>query len=178
MRAIAILGVLLGVVMVSPQGVCFALPFNDDMLDSQLKTGQVMRAKPPDTVALGSLEYRINKKEDVENLQNPYGKDSASLRQGERLYAVNCLLCHGSIATKQYGGPGLVAGPGKFLIPPPDIASEAYKARTDGAFFGAIHFGGAGNGALMPALGFKLSAKEKWDIVTYIRKAQELRSGG
>ena len=143
-----------------------ALPFNDDMVDVQKRTGVMMRPKAPGSVAVGMSEYHIASKADAENLPNPVKAEDSSVQNGKRLWAVNCMPCHGDISKKPYV-PGYVAG--KLPLIPPDPTGDSYKTRTDGFFYGTIHFGGA---ALMPALGWKLSPTEHWDIVNYIRFEQ------
>lgn len=67
--------------------------------------------------------------------------------------------------------PGPVAM--KFAAPP-DITQEPYRTgRSDGNIYGIIHFGGM---AVMPALGWKLSPTEHWDIINYVRHVQATKS--
>lgn len=141
-----------------------ALPFNDDMVDSQLKTGQVMRAKPAESVPVGSLTHRIEKKEDALELQNPIKPTAQSVRNGERLFMVNCAPCHGNIATGEKAVETLSKS-----MPAVDLTHESYKNRPDGLFYATIEFGGL---AIMPRLGWKIAPEERWDIVNYIRKVQ------
>lgn len=145
--------------------LAYALPFNDDMVNNQLKTGQIMRPKPDGSIAVGSLQYHVASKPEAEKLENPIKADNVSVRKGERLFRINCFPCHGDITTKEYKG-GPVAS--KFVMPP-DITGDAYKQKTDGYIYSTIHFGGL---AIMPALGWKLSPREHWDIINYIRKVQ------
>jgi mono/diheme cytochrome c family protein len=125
-----------------------------------------MRQKAPGTVPVGMSAYYIAKKPDAENLVNPLKGDPMSVANGHRLFMVNCSPCHGDISKKPYV-PGYVAA--KLPLIPPDPTSDAYKGRSDGFFYGTIHFGGA---VLMPPLGWKLSPTEHWDIVNYIRDEQ------
>lgn len=162
-RRTAILAVLAGV-LISREAS--ALPFNDDMVDIQKRTGAIMRQKVPGTVPVGSSAYYLAKKADAENLTNPLKDDPNSVASGQRLWMINCSPCHGDISKKPYTA-GYVAS--KLPLVPPDPTGDAYKSRTDGFFYGTIHFGGA---ALMPPLGWKLSPNEHWDIINYIRSEQ------
>lgn len=157
----------------------FALPFNDDMVHSKnskgdhmyLSTGQVMRAKPEGAIALGSSSYRVTNKEEADKLVNPLKGDKRSALRGKNLFKVNCSPCHGDIEAATYA-PGPVAM--KFAAPP-DITGEPYRTqRSDGYIYGAIHFGGL---AVMPALGWKLSPDEHWDVVNYVRSVQNNKAG-
>lgn len=151
-----------------------ALPFNDDMVQSRnsegrnmyFATGQIMREKPGDTVAVGSLEYQVHDKDEAAKLLNPKKDDSISWKYGKRLFQVNCSPCHGNIEAKTYS-PGPVA---QKFVSPPDITGEPYRTqRSDGYIYGVIQFGGM---AVMPALGWKLSPAEHWDIINYVRHVQ------
>ncbi|MCB0331689.1 MAG: cytochrome c, partial [Bdellovibrionales bacterium] len=44
------------------------------------------------------------------------------------------------------------------------------STKSDGHIFSYIHFGGV---AIMPRYGYKLSPREHWDIVNYIRWMQK-----
>jgi len=145
-----------------------ALPFNDDMVDVQKRTGTIMRQKAPGTVAIGMSEYYVPSREEAEKMTNPVKADAASLAKGKRLFAVNCLQCHGDISKKPYE-PGAVGK--KTLQTPPDLTLDTYKTRTDGSIFATIHFGIR----LMPGHGWKLTPTDHWDIVNYIRNQQGIK---
>jgi|694.fasta_scaffold02343_18 mono/diheme cytochrome c family protein len=142
-----------------------ALPFNDDMVDVQKRTGVIMREKAPGTVALGMSDYYVASREDAEKLVNPLHGDPTSTANGKRLFTVNCQPCHGDISTKPYA-PGPVGL--KALQTPPDLTSDVYKTRTEGSIYATIHFGIR----LMPGHGWKLSPTEHWDIVNYVKSQQ------
>jgi mono/diheme cytochrome c family protein len=155
-----------------------SLPFNDDMVHSKnaegrhmyYSTGQIMRAKPEGSVAVGSLEYSVKDKDEAETLENPYKNDPKSWKYGKRLFKINCSPCHGNIEAKGYE-PGPVST--KFAAPP-DISAEPYiTGRSDGYIYGVIHFGGM---AVMPGLGWKMSPKEHWDIINYVRHVQKSKT--
>jgi hypothetical protein len=145
-----------------------ALPFNDDMVDSSLTDGQITRAKPDGVIAKGSLEYRVDTREEANKLSNPVKADAKSLVRGSRLYRVNCYTCHGDLESKKWE-PGPVGQPGR-LPGVPNITDAFYKGKSDGYVYGIIHFGGM---AYMPAYGWKLSPTEHWDIINYVRKMQD-----
>lgn len=144
-----------------------ALPFNDDMVNVQKRTGVMMRPKAPGTVAIGMSGYHVASREEAEALTNPLKGDARSTANGKRLFAVNCLPCHGDISKKPYV-PGAVGA--KALQTPPDLTSDMYKTRTEGSIYATIHFGIR----LMPGHGWKLSPTEHWDLVNYVRSQQGL----
>lgn len=152
----------------------FALPFNSDMVDTQMKTGEVMRPKPLGSVPIGSLENRVTTADEAAALTNPHPDDAGSIENGGRLFKVNCSPCHGDIASRPYK-KGLVAEAiiqniGVDMNKPPDITIEMYRRpqMSDGTLYGRIHLG---MGLMFP-VGWKLSADEHWDIVNYVRKVQ------
>lgn len=148
----------------------YALPFNDDMVNTQMKTGQIMRPKVDGSVPLGMADMQYKKKDELFSLVNPSKNDALSAWNGARLFRVNCFPCHGDIAAKDYkdGSGGPATGPNKFMTPP-NLTSSYYENFSDGQIYATIEFGGL---AMMPAMGWKLSVQEHWDIINYIRKVQ------
>lgn len=155
---------ILALVLVAPRLV-WSLPFNTDMYHGQPITGDVMRPKAPGSVPMGSLERRVESKDEAAKLTNPVEPSYLSVANGERLFAVNCAPCHGTFSNGKQQSMGAVA---KYM-PGPDLTAQLYKDRTDGFFYSTIYFGGM---ALMPGYGYKLSPTEHWDIINYIRKFQ------
>lgn len=157
--------------------VVLALPFNDDMVDSQIKTGQVMRPRVEGTIPVGALAYRVKSKDDAKKLINPLKGNSDSEFRGKRLYAVNCYLCHG---TPKLDGTAWKPTPVGTKVPGPNLGLSLYhdtagsgsgQGRTDGDLYAQIHFGGV----IMPRVGWKLSPTETWDTINYIRSVQQGR---
>lgn len=146
-------------------GEVSALPFNDDMVAVQKRTGVMMRQKVDGTVPFGMAAYDVLTREDAEKLDNPLKGDKASTANGKRLFNVNCAPCHGDIS-KTPVVLGVVGQ--KALQKPPVLTDDAYKTRTDGNIYGTIHFGIR----LMPGHGWKLSPTEHWDIINYVRSQQ------
>lgn len=146
-----------------------ALPFNQDMVGNQMITGSIMRPKAAHSVPYGSLGSRLESKDAAAKLENPLKGNPLSVVNGERLFNINCSVCHG----KYPDGKQQPAAPPLDKIGAVDLSQEMYKSsRTDGQIFSVIHFGGM---AIMPPYGWKLSNDEKWDIVNYVRKFQGVR---
>lgn len=170
------MNVLLKVMSVIGIGLCLgvtplaALPFNDDMVDVQKRTGSVMRGKVPGTVAVGSVAGPATK-EEAKKLVNPMKGDPLSIKNGKRLFQINCESCHGDIAKVPYA-PGAVSINSKGYIPGIPLGDKGYMSgmyAEDGIIYATIQFGGL---AIMPPLGWKLSPSEHWDIVNYVRQVQ------
>lgn len=141
-----------------------ALPFNQDMVGNQLITGSLMREKPLGSVSKGSLSRTFVNREAVLEYKNPMVGDKNSVLRGRRLFAVNCQPCHGHYEDGKHV-PGTFAA----QMPSIDLTQEMIAKKPDGHFLGYIYFGGM---AIMPAYGWKLSVKEHWDIVSYVRHLQ------
>jgi S-disulfanyl-L-cysteine oxidoreductase SoxD len=175
-RKTALLGIVAIFTQVAWLPAAQALPFNDDMVNNQPKTGQVMRPLPEGSIARGSLDSRVENHEQAEKLENPLRGDALSTKSGKRLYTVNCMPCHGDIAADPWV-PGAVPQKAQILTPP-DITVDYYRQKSDGFLYGVIHFGPVGVGRRMGAYGWKLSPREHWDIINYVRSVQVQKAKG
>lgn len=95
-------------------------------------------------------------------IPNPVPSDDRSLREGHKLYAINCLVCHGERGNAdgpvvQFGLPVLAIGSG----------SKAATQYSDGYIFGIMRNGRG----LMPPYN-RLEERERWDVVNYLRALQ------
>ncbi|RMD85485.1 MAG: hypothetical protein D6808_05160 [Candidatus Dadabacteria bacterium] len=145
----------------------FGLPFNDDMVNmSALRPGTVAREIPEGSVPMGSLKLAIPSKEKLLSAKNPRADEPYSAIYGKRLYTVHCKSCHGEFTTNGYKPGGSAR---RARMPGPDLSNEYYSSKPEGFFFATINHGGL---AIMPKIGWKLSADEAWDIVSYLRKVQ------
>src|SRR5437667_100373 len=84
--------------------------------------------------------------------KNPFEGQASAVEAGKRLYARNCLSCHGK------------TGQGKGNVP--SLLNEKVEAATAGEVFWFITRGSKANG--MPAWGF-LPATQRWQIVSYVK---------
>ena len=106
-----------------------------------------------------------------ERYVNPIAPNVDSVAQGEALYRVNCIACHGP--TGRGDGPvGLTLNP-----PPANLALHtAPGVHPDGQLFEWISFGFP-DVVVMPAFQDSLSVNERRHLVNYIRTFQALVSG-
>lgn len=92
---------------------------------------------------------------DKQNIENPSDYNLANVKKGKNLYMTNCKSCHGDA-----GKNNPLA-----LVPlPPDIASEAMHANSEGSLFYKISTGKG----LMPAFESTLSETDRWLLINYI----------
>lgn len=98
-------------------------------------------------------------------IANPIQSDERSLREGRKLYTINCAVCHGERGMAdgpvvQFGLPVLPIGAG----------TKAATQFSDGYIFGIIRNGRG----LMPPYN-RIEERERWDLINYLRA---LQSGG
>lgn len=96
---------------------------------------------------------------------NPVEADEVSIERGRVLYSINCAQCHGPAGE----GNGIIGG--ALVNPPANLTSDVVQNKADGALFLSISNGilGADGQIRMPALNENLTARDRWDVVNYIR---------
>jgi len=105
---------------------------------------------------------------------NPLSKlEARDMAEAERLYMVNCGICHG---TKLDGnGPLYNGGNGPFAAAPKNLVGDAVvKTMPDGQLFYSITYGKGQMGPYGP----QLSTKQRWMIIDYINSKQDEANGG
>lgn len=96
----------------------------------------------------------------ADTLKSPFVATPQVLREGEKLYNIFCVSCHGP--------NGLGDGsPGKFKIEPANFHSKEVAAQTEGALFWKLT---TGRGRSMPAFAAALSDEKRWQLIAYIRQ--------
>jgi mono/diheme cytochrome c family protein len=104
----------------------------------------------------------------AEALVNPFDttNNKLALTEAERLYLVNCGICHG---TKLDGnGPLWNDGEGPYPAAPRNLANEEAKAWSDGHYFHVITFGKGQMGSYAS----QLRPEQRWWVINYIRSRQ------
>jgi mono/diheme cytochrome c family protein len=96
---------------------------------------------------------------EANDVQNPLKTDGHTVERGMRLYRQYCLPCHGEAGV----GDGAMAK--KLGYKPANLTFERVLVQTDGALFWKVTKGKVP----MPEFGKQLSARERWDIVSYVR---------
>lgn len=89
------------------------------------------------------------------------------IKETERLYLINCGICHG---TKLDGnGPLWKDGDGPFPAKPATLVGDIkYESMPDGQMFYSLTYGKN----LMGSYASQLSAKQRWMVITYIKIKQ------
>ncbi len=98
---------------------------------------------------------------------------AAELKESERLYLINCGICHG--AKLNGDGPLYKGGNGPFPAKPATLVGDAkYEAMPDGQMFYSITYGKN----LMGSYASQLTRKQRWMIIHYIKAKQSEGKAG
>jgi len=93
--------------------------------------------------------------------------DSSFLPEAQRLYLVNCGICHGT--GLDGNGPLFKGGEGPFPAKPANLTSDAkYIAMPDGQMFYSITYGKN----MMGSYASQLNSRQRWQVIAYIRSKQ------
>jgi len=97
--------------------------------------------------------------------------NAPELKEAERLYLVNCGICHG--AKLDGNGPLYNSGNGPYAAAPRNLVTDPVATgMPDGQMFYSITYGKGQMGPYGP----QLSAKQRWMIVHYIKAKQSEHS--
>lgn len=120
----------------------------------------------PGTIARGEmLPYTIGKDTaGAAGIKSPLDISSIDLKESERLYLVNCAICHG---TKLDGdGPLYSGGNGPFQAKPANLMGSPMN---EGSMF---HVATYGQGQ-MGSYASQLTSQQRWMVVAYIHSKRE-----
>jgi mono/diheme cytochrome c family protein len=102
-------------------------------------------------------------------LRNPIDSITATpanMKEAQRLYLVNCGICHG--AKLDGNGPLFNGGQGPYPAAPKNLMDPASKAFTDGHMFHVITYGIRSMGSYAS----QLTPTQRWWVIKYIRSKQ------
>jgi mono/diheme cytochrome c family protein len=93
---------------------------------------------------------------------------AAESTEAERLYLINCAICHG--AKLDGNGPLYKGGDGPYPAKPATLVGDAkYEAMPDGQMFYSLTYGKN----LMGSYASQVSRKQRWQIIAYIKAKQQ-----
>ena len=100
-------------------------------------------------------------------IKNPLDVASIDMKEAERLYLVNCGICHG---TKLDGnGPLYNDGNGPYAAAPKNLASDPLMvAMPEGTMFHSVTYGIRAMGSYAS----QLSTKQRWMVIAYVKSKQ------
>lgn len=101
-------------------------------------------------------------------VQNPLPPlNEKEMKEAERLYLVNCGICHG--AKLDGNGPIYKGGDGPYPAKPAQLVGDAkYESMPEGQMFYSVEYGKN----LMGSYASQLSTKQRWSIIHYIKAKQ------
>jgi mono/diheme cytochrome c family protein len=101
------------------------------------------------------------------SVKNPLEVAAVDLKEAERLYLVNCGICHG----KKLDGNGPLWNDGNGPYPSKPIAlvgDAKYEAMAEGTMFHSLTYGKNAMGSYAS----QLSTKQRWMVITYVKSKQ------
>jgi mono/diheme cytochrome c family protein len=106
-------------------------------------------------------------------IKNPLKADSSvkiDMVEAERLYLVNCGVCHGP--KLDGNGPLWKNGDGPYPAAPKNLMGPDMKALPEGTIFHVATYGKN----LMGSYASQLTSQQRWEVVAYI-KAKQMAAG-
>ncbi len=99
-------------------------------------------------------------------IKNPLDSGSINMVESERLYLVNCAICHGS--KLDGNGPLWKGGNGPFPAAPKNFMDATMKQMTEGTMFHSVTYGKN----LMGSYASQLNVKQRWMVIAYVKSKQ------
>ena len=99
-------------------------------------------------------------------IKSPIAAASVNMKEAERLYLVNCGICHG--AKLDGNGPLWKDGSGPFTAAPRNFMDAALKAMPEGTMFHSVTYGRLQMGSYAS----QLNTKQRWQVIAYIKSKQ------
>lgn len=142
------------------------------------KAGVHYTARPVEgTVARGALAAYPFKNDSIgyvrsAEVKSPLDPATIDLKEAERLYLINCGICHGP--KLDGNGPLWKGGDGPYPAAPRNLIADPIATKmAEGTMFHSITYGKN----LMGGYGSQLSSKNRWAIVAYIKTKQAEAAG-
>ncbi len=128
-----------------------------------IKRGEVFPFSIPRDKDGDSTNYVASKQ-----VANPIpALDSLQLKEAERMYLINCGICHG--AALDGNGPLYNGGEGPYVAAPKNLVADAVvSVMPEGQMFYSVTYG---KGA-MGSYASQLSTSQRWEIIHYVRSKQ------
>jgi len=134
------------------------IQYNARPVDGTVKRGEIYYEMLKDTT--GSYDLSAS---DVNPLP---ALDSVQATEAERLYLINCGICHGS--KLDGNGPLYKDGSGPYPAAPANFTTAKYVAMTEGTMFHSITYGKG----LMGSYASQVTPKQRWMIIHFIKNKQ------
>ena len=137
--------------------------YSNEPVPGTLKRGVLFPFDIPKDAAGDTANYAASRA-----VKNPLsGLDDATMTEANRLYLVNCGICHG---TKLDGnGPLYRGGDGPFPAKPATLVGDAkYEAMPEGQMYYSVTYGKNKMGSYAS----QLDTRQRWMVIAYIKAKQ------
>jgi mono/diheme cytochrome c family protein len=106
-------------------------------------------------------------------VKNPLGSmDSATMVEANRLYLVNCGICHGTALDGN--GPLYKGGDGPFPAKPATLVGDVkYETMPEGQMYYSVTYGKNKMGSYAS----QLDTRQRWMVIAYIKSKQAAKTG-
>jgi mono/diheme cytochrome c family protein len=134
-----------------------------------VKRGQDFTFRLPKDAAGDSTYYK-----EARDIMNPIvSPDSSTMKEAERLYLINCGICHGTALNGN--GPLWKDGAGPYPAAPKNLAGDpAMIAMPEGQMYYSVTYG---KGA-MGSYASQLNSTQRWMVIHYVKSKQKAPAGG
>jgi mono/diheme cytochrome c family protein len=143
--------------------------FSNTPVPGTVKRGADFTFRLPKDVAGDSSNYAASR-----SIANPFANlDTSSMIEAERLYLIQCGICHGTALDGN--GPLWKGGDGPYPAAPRNLVSDPYSVNMpDGQMFYSVTYG---KGA-MGSYASQLNTTQRWMVIKYIKMKQAEAKGG
>ncbi len=100
------------------------------------------------------------------SIKSPVMRSTMNIKEAERLYLVNCGICHG--AKLDGNGPLWKDGDGPYTAAPKNFMDNDMKAMAEGTMFHSVTYGKGQMGSYAS----QLTTNQRWDVIAYIKSKQ------
>lgn len=99
-------------------------------------------------------------------IKSPVQTSDVDMKNAERLYLINCGICHG--AKLDGNGPLYKGGDGPYTAAPKNFMDDAMKSMTEGTMFHSVTYGKGQMGSYAS----QLNTRQRWEVIAYIKAKQ------
>lgn len=99
-------------------------------------------------------------------VKSPIAATEVDMKNAERLYLINCGICHG--AKLDGNGPLYKGGDGPYTAAPKNFMDAAMKVMPEGTMFHSVTYGKGQMGSYAS----QLNTKQRWEVIAYIKSKQ------
>ena len=99
-------------------------------------------------------------------VKSPLTGMAIDMTNAERLYLINCGICHG--AKLDGNGPLWKDGNGPYTAAPKNFMAEDMKSMAEGTMFHSVTYGKGQMGSYAS----QLNSRQRWEVIAYIKSKQ------